>query len=67
MRFWLGVHDMGWMRQTAVPLFVSARRLRDYRTLHRATCPWALDSGGFSELSMYGAWQTSPRQYADEA
>ena len=24
------------------------------------------DSGGFSELSLYGAWQTSPRQYVDE-
>jgi hypothetical protein len=28
-----------------------------------ATC-WALDSGGFSELSLYGAWRTSPAAYA---
>jgi hypothetical protein len=26
---------------------------------------WALDSGGFTELSMYGEWETTPRQYID--
>jgi hypothetical protein len=43
-----------------VPLFVSHRRLVGMRRLPVANACWALDSGGFSELSMYGAWQTSP-------
>jgi hypothetical protein len=28
--------------------------------------PWALDSGGFSELNLFGNWKTTPNQYADE-
>ncbi|MBG0568085.1 hypothetical protein I4J89_42310 [Actinoplanes sp. NEAU-A11] len=58
-----------------VPLFVSDRRLRRYRQLPRAAAPWALDSGGFTELSQYGTWDTGPtpavyatrvRRYRDE-
>src|SRR5690606_34132950 len=43
---------------------VSNRRLRRLRTLPRARGPWALDSGGFSEVSLYGEWRTSPKEYA---
>lgn len=64
MRFWLGSHMPGWLGRTAVPLFISHRRLRRYRTLPRALGPWALDSGGFSELSLHGRWETSPASYA---
>jgi len=46
-----------------VPLFVSDRRLRVYRTLPRAVAPWALDSGGFTELQQYGRWTVPPREY----
>jgi hypothetical protein len=28
----------------------------------RATCRWALDSGGFTELSPHGRWQAGPRR-----
>jgi hypothetical protein len=47
-----------------VRLFISDRRLRTYRTLPRAA--WALDSGGFTELSGHGTWDhgLTPRQYA---
>lgn len=55
-----------WLGLTAVPLFVSRRRLAPYRTLPRAIGPWALDSGGFSELSLYGAWTVGPEQYVGE-
>lgn len=34
------------------------------KTFPRALAAWALDSGGFTELSMYGAWQTKPQAYA---
>ncbi|WP_222854059.1 DUF7221 family queuine tRNA-ribosyltransferase-like protein [Fodinicola acaciae] len=66
MRFYLGTHHPHWLRTLTVPLFVSDRRLRRYRTLPVAAGPWALDSGGFTELSTYGGWhQVSPRAYAD--
>lgn len=32
----------------------------------RAIAPWALDSGGFSELAMYGEWRTSESEYVDD-
>jgi hypothetical protein len=66
MIFYLGTHLPSWLRKTDVPLFLSARRLRGYKTLPRARGPWALDSGGFSELSMFGAWTIPPRQYVAE-
>ena len=46
-----------------MPLFVSHRRLAGRRTLPRAIAPWALDSGAFSELSLYGEWRTTAGQY----
>jgi hypothetical protein len=64
--FFLGTHHPGWLSTAQVPLFVSDRRLRGYRTLPRATATWALDSGGFTELSRYGTWDHGPavRHYA---
>lgn len=65
MRFYLGTHLPHWLRLFDVPMFISDRRLRGYVTLPRALAPWALDSGGFSELSMHGSWDRgpSPLQY----
>jgi len=65
MRFYLGTHEPSWLHRAGVPLFLSDRRLRRYRKWHRAAAPWALDSGGFTELSMHGQWLTEPQAYAD--
>ena len=48
-----------------MPLFVSHRRLKDRRVFPRATAPWALDSGGFTELSLYGRWMTTVDEYVE--
>jgi hypothetical protein len=64
-RFYLGAHHPDWLERTWVALVISHRRLAGRRTLPRAACPWALDSGGFTELSMHGAWQTTPAAYVD--
>lgn len=58
--FYLGTHQPGWLSWAGVPLFVSDRRLRTYKRLPRAAAPWALDSGGFTELSTYGTWANGP-------
>jgi hypothetical protein len=64
VKFYLGTHETSWLAKvTDVPLFVSHRRLAPRRTLPRATTDWALDSGGFTELSLFGEWQTPPGQY----
>jgi hypothetical protein len=65
VRFWLGTHKPGWLTRTEVPLFVSHRTLCGRRELPRARGPWALDSGGFTELTLHGRWQTSPAEYVE--
>jgi hypothetical protein len=64
VRFYLGTHLPSWLASLRVPLFVSHRRLARLRRLPVAATGWALDSGGFSELSLFGAWQTTPAAYA---
>lgn len=66
--FYLGTHEPTWLARSPVPLFVSRRRLarRPGGRLPTARVAWALDSGGFSELQMYGAWQTSTTDYVAE-
>jgi hypothetical protein len=63
LTFWLGVPDPSWLRRMSVPLFVSDTRLRKRVTLPVAAGPWALDSGGFSQLKTHGAWTVSPNEY----
>jgi len=67
MRFYVGAHHPHWLWTAGFPLFVSHRRLagRDPLRLRPALGAWALDSGGFTELSLHGRWQTTPEQYAE--
>jgi len=61
--FYLGSHMPNWLATAGVPLFISHRRLADRKTLPRAAAEWALDSGAFSELSLYGEWRLTVREY----
>ena len=65
MRFYLGTHHPGWLADPRVdfPLFVSHRALARVKTHRLATCSWALDSGGFTELSTFGTWTTTAAEY----
>lgn len=66
MRFFLGAHMPHWLELVDFPLFVSRNRLARRRTLPRAIGPWALDSGGFTELNGMGKWSISPGRYVRE-
>lgn len=66
MTFYLGTHQPQWLASARVPLFVSRRRLAGRKTFPRAAAPWALDSGGFTEIGMHGRWTLSPRAYVKE-
>lgn len=66
MRFFLGTHMPCWLGRLDIPLFVSRRTLCRYRRLPQALGPWALDSGGFSELTMFGRWTITPESYVAE-
>jgi hypothetical protein len=65
VRFYLGCHHPDWLWSQAArfPLFVSHRALARARTLRPATHGWGLDSGGFTELSAFGTWTTTPAAY----
>lgn len=68
MRFFCGTHEPSWLADAnRPPLFVSIRRLRRLKRWPQATGPWALDSGGFTELSMHGKWTVPAHRYAAEA
>ena len=63
--FYLGAHQPHWLWQSEYPLFVSHRQLARKRSYRPAACPWALDSGGFTELSIHGRWVTSAAAYVE--
>lgn len=67
-KFYLGTGNPSWLwgKPNTHPLFVSARRIRRYKTLKPANVSWSCDSGGFTELSMFDKWVTTPEQYVDE-
>ncbi len=63
--FFLGSPNPSWLGRAGVRLFVSDTRLREYKRFPwRAAAPWALDSGGFSQLQKHGRWTVSPSEYA---
>jgi len=64
--FYLGAHEPSWLRHielVGIPLFVSTRRLGRLKNMIPATTRWALDSGGFTELTMHGKWTVTPQEY----
>ena len=65
LAFYLGAHQPHWLWRAGFPLFVSHRQLARRRSLRPASCRWALDSGGFTELSMHGRWVTPAEAYAE--
>jgi hypothetical protein len=63
LAFILGIHKPAWLAEVAFPTMVSRRTLAPYRTLPEAKGPWVLDSGGFTELKLFGEWRLTVAQY----
>lgn len=63
MIFYLGTDRPGWVATATWPgLFLSwvaCARMR-----HQAVVPWALDSGGYTQVASTGGYRTSPEDYA---
>ena len=65
--FYLGTHVLSHLDKTSVPLFVSFRQLRKRKKKpFNRNEPIYADSGGFSELSLYGKWTITPEEYISE-
>lgn len=71
MKFYLGMaRNWFWTSEEVrgVPVFVSHNFLKRRKTpFPPALTDWALDSGGFSELSLHGEWRTTPEEYVEAA
>lgn len=61
--FWLGAHHPSWLDGRAGTIMVSRRRMP--KRLRPAGTDWVLDSGGFTELSLYGEWTLDAKRYAE--
>lgn len=65
--FYLGIQEPAWMRKLGRPVFLSRKRLmyKDGRIIREPeiNCPWALDSGGFTEIAKHGRWTITAKEY----
>jgi len=65
--FYLGTHVMNHIEKTDKPLFISFRQLRKRKKKPiNQKGKICVDSGGFSELSMFNKWVTNADEYIDE-
>ena len=64
MIFYLGTHHTSqkWF-DLGVPLFISRRVLTKRKGFPQPQTQWALDSGGFTELTLHDEWRTSLKDY----
>ncbi|MGY4743344.1 deazapurine DNA modification protein DpdA family protein [Streptomyces sp. ATMOS53] len=66
MRFYLTTHKRHWIKLTDVPLFLKSEHFAAAAKLYPALGPYAVDSGGFTELQRNGTWTRAPRQYVSD-
>ncbi|MFE5037100.1 hypothetical protein [Streptomyces sp. NPDC056683] len=68
----LGTCEDHWLwsddpRFDGITFFVSRNRFaRRKRKMPRALHPFAMDSGGYTELQRHGRWRSTPQEYVDE-
>lgn len=65
-KFYLGTHILSHIEISDIPLFISVRTLskrkkKQFNPMNKVS----IDSGGFTELQMFGEWKTSPIEYID--
>ena len=62
--FYLGIGAPSWLNFLDVPAFINRRRFeRLRRKFPRARTRWGLDSGGYTELELFGGWRLPARDY----
>lgn len=65
--FYLGIHNTRWLGIINRPTFISRNRAAHtkLRSWPRARAGYALDSGGFTELSRHGRWRIDEATYVE--
>lgn len=65
--FYLGSHVVNHIEKTDVPLFLSYRQLRKRKKKpFEQIAEVCVDSGGFSELNLFGEWTITPEEYSTD-
>lgn len=64
--FYLGTHQVNWIKETNVPLMISISRTKYIKSLYPSICDVMIDSIGFTMLSSYGKWLISEDEYIEE-
>jgi hypothetical protein len=69
MKLYLGTHMPSWLWRETPPLCIARQRLeqRNLANLEPMEGAAMLDSGGFTELSKYGRWTWTAREYIELA
>lgn len=65
---WVGTPELSWLGRddlADIPWFISRRRLDRQRRWPHAKGMWAMDSGAYTEASMFGQWTITVDQYLD--
>ena len=65
--FYLGTHQANWVWSGVCDfrLFISMSRLVRYKNLKPATTRWAMDSGGFTQVTKFGRWKVREWEYIE--
>lgn len=63
--FMLGTWQLSWIDKIEIPLFISYNWLkkRKRKRFDKQLAEVCVDSGGFTEISRYGEWKTTPEEY----
>lgn len=64
--FYLGTHQVNWVKETDTPLMISVSRTKMLKKLYPAIGKIMVDSIGFTMLSTHGKWIMSENEYLDE-
>jgi hypothetical protein len=63
--FYLGISSPSWLNFLDVPAFINRRRFeRLKRKFPRARTRWVLDSGGYTEIELFGGWRMPARDFS---
>lgn len=63
--FYLGTHKPYWLWDLPIagPFFVSQTTLGAVKNWYPSKTRWAMDSGGFTEVTRHGGWRTGATEY----
>lgn len=63
VKFYIGIPGPYWITKMTFPFMISRRSFRSRKKGCVSNQDYAIDSGGFSELSINGKWEITEKEY----